>query len=62
MVGIPQMLAHVIMLLWRGFMKLMNDSISIDCKQQRLTSANLSKQGNVLEGNKAHRMERIVYQ
>lgn len=56
------MLAHVIMLLWRGFMKLMNDSISIDCKQQRLTSANLSKQGNVLEGNKAHRMERIVYQ
>lgn len=53
------MLAHV-MSLWRGFIELMNESISIDCEQQRLTSANLSKQGNVLEGSKSHRIERRV--
>lgn len=39
------MLAHVISL-WRGFIKFMNDSISIDHKQQRLTSANLGKHRN----------------
>lgn len=34
-----------------SFIELMNDSISIDCKQQILTSANLSKQGNSLEAS-----------
>lgn len=49
MVGVQQVLAHVIiMLLWRSFIELMNDSISFDCTQKRLTYANLSKQGNVL--------------
>lgn len=42
--GIQQMLANVvIILLWRGFIESMNDSISIDCTQQRQTSANLRK-------------------
>lgn len=53
MVGIQQMLAHV-MLLWRSFIELKNNSISTDCKQQRLTSANASEQVNVLEDNKAY--------
>lgn len=48
MVGVQQVLAHVIVLLWRGFIELMNNSISFDCTQQRLTYANLSKRGNVL--------------
>lgn len=52
MVGIQQMLANVvIILLWRGYIELMNDNISIDCKQQKLTSANLSKQRHLLEAN-----------
>lgn len=52
MIGIQQMLANVvIILLWRGFIDLMNDNISIDCTQQRLTSANLSKQRRLLEAN-----------
>lgn len=54
MVGIQQMLAHVIMLLWRNFIELKNNSISTDCRQQRLTSANASEQVNVLEDNKAY--------
>lgn len=58
MVVIQQMLAHIF--LSGGFIELKNDSISIDCKQQRLTAANLSKQGNVLDGNKAHRIEKRV--
>lgn len=60
MVGIQQMLARVIILLRRGFIELKNNSISTDCKQQRLTSAKVSEQVNVLAGNKAHGIGRKV--
>lgn len=52
MVNILQMLTNVVItLLWRGFIELMNDNISIDYTQQRLTSANLNKQKHLLGAN-----------
>lgn len=59
MVGIQQILGRVIILLWRGFIELKNNSISTDCKQS-LTSAKVSEQVNVLEGNKDHAIGKRV--